>query len=185
MHGDSAASNVSVRSPNAKDIDANDNLNTGDGIANSENDMNLDFARSTCDASVSIPRNTNGSNVNDFDPKLCCVFDAKNFSETDRENSRNKEGRLFQKEWFDNFHWLAYNQKSFLQSLCRFTIESEEKRSPFANETLGFSNRKKGMEKLKKHGASELYKKRMKKSLCWKERHVDCLFYLFLYFLNE
>ena len=50
-------------------------------------------------------------NVNDFDPKLCCAFDAKNFSETDRENSRNKEGRLFQKEWFDIFQWLAYNRE--------------------------------------------------------------------------
>ena len=60
--------------------------------------MGLDFARSTCDASVSISGNTSGSNVNDFDPILCFVFDAKNFSETDRENSRNEEGRLFQKE---------------------------------------------------------------------------------------
>ena len=109
--GGNAASNVSVRSPNAKDVDTNDNLNTNNGIANSENNMGLVFARSTCDASVSISRNTNGSNVNDFDPKLCCVFDAKNFSETDRENNRNKEGRLFQKEWFDNFQWLAYNRE--------------------------------------------------------------------------
>ena len=95
MNDSNAASNVSVRSPNAKDVDTNDNLNTSDGIANYENDMGLDFARSTCDASVSISRNTSDSNVNDFDPKLCCVFDAKNFSKTDRENSRNKEGRLF------------------------------------------------------------------------------------------
>ena len=74
VYGGNAASNVSLRSPNAKDVDTNDNLNTGDGIANSENNMGLDFARSTCDASVSIGRcpNTNGSNVNDFDPKLCC-----------------------------------------------------------------------------------------------------------------
>ena len=63
---------VSVRSPNAKDVDNNDNLNTGDGIANSKNDMGLDVARSTCDALVSISRNTSDSNVNDFDPKLCC-----------------------------------------------------------------------------------------------------------------
>ena len=93
VHGGNAVSSVSVRSLNAKDVDTNDNLNTGDGIANSENDMGLDFAKSTCDASVSISKITSGSNVNDFDPKLCCVFDAKNFSETDRENSRNKEGR--------------------------------------------------------------------------------------------
>ena len=98
VHGGNAASNVSVRSPNAKDVDTNGNLNTGDGIANSENNMGLDVARSTCDTSVSIFRNTSRSNVNDFDPKLCCVFDAKNFSETDRENSRNKEGRPFQKD---------------------------------------------------------------------------------------
>ena len=32
-----------MRSPNAKDVDTNDNLNTGDGIVNSENDMGLDF----------------------------------------------------------------------------------------------------------------------------------------------
>ena len=103
LHGGNAASNISVRYPNTKDVDTNDNLNTGDGIANSDNDIGLDFVRSTCDVSVSISRNTSGSNMNDFDPKLCCVFDAKNFSETDRENSRNEEGRLFQKEWFDNF----------------------------------------------------------------------------------
>ena len=84
---------MSVRSPYAEDVDTNDNLNTGDGIANSENDMGLDFARPTCDATVSIYRNTSGSNVNDFDPKLCCIFDAKNLSETDRENNRNKEER--------------------------------------------------------------------------------------------
>ena len=95
MHGGNAASNVSVRSPNAKDVGTNDNLNTSCGIANYENNMGLDFARSTCAASVSISGNTSGSNVNDFDPKLCCVYDAKNFSETDRENSRNKEKRLF------------------------------------------------------------------------------------------
>ena len=98
VHGGDAASNVSLRSPNAKDVDTNDNLNTGDGIANSENDMGLDFSRSTCDASVLISRNTSGSNVNDFDPKLCCVFEDKNFSKTDRENRRNKEERLFQKK---------------------------------------------------------------------------------------
>ena len=80
VHGGNAASNVSVRSPNAKDVDINDNLNTGNGIANAENNMGLDFARSTCDASVSIFRNTSGSNVNELDPKLCCVFDTKNFS---------------------------------------------------------------------------------------------------------
>ena len=107
VHGGNAASNVSVRSPNAKDVDTNDNLNTGDGIANSENNMGLDFAKSTCDASVSISRSTSGFNVNDFDPKLCCVFDAKNVSETDRKNVWNKEERLFQKEWFDNCQWLA------------------------------------------------------------------------------
>ena len=103
VHGGNATNNVSVRFPNAKDVDTNGNLITGDGIANSENNMGLDVARSTCDTSVSIFRNTSRSNVNDFDPKLCCVFDAKNFSEADRENSRNKEGRPFQKEWFDNF----------------------------------------------------------------------------------
>ena len=32
-----------MRSLNAKDVDTNDNLNTGDGIVNSENDMGLDF----------------------------------------------------------------------------------------------------------------------------------------------
>ena len=85
VHGGNAASNVSVRSSNAKDVDTNDNLNTGDVIANSENNVGLDVARSTCDTLVSIFRNTSGSNVNDFDPKLCCVFDAKNFSETDRK----------------------------------------------------------------------------------------------------
>ena len=116
MHGGNAASNVSVRSPNAKDVDTNDNLNTGDGIANSENNMGLDFARSTCDASVSIFRNTSGSNVNDFNPKLCCVFDAKNFSETDRENSRNKEGRLFKKSGFiisNGWHIIGKSKKLF------------------------------------------------------------------------
>ena len=77
VHGGNATSNVSVRSPDAKDVDTNKNLNTGDGITNSENNMGLDFARSTCDASVSISRNTSGSYVNDFDPKLCCVFGAK------------------------------------------------------------------------------------------------------------
>ena len=167
MHGDNAASNVSVRSPNAKDIDTNDNFNTGDGISNSENDMGLDFARSNCDASVSISRNNSGSNMNDFDPKLCCVFNAKSFSETDRENNRNKERRLFQKEWFDNFQWLAYNReikKAFCKVCANLATESEseitksEPRSPFANETLGFSNWKKGMEKLKEHDASELHK---------------------------
>ena len=103
VHGSNAASNVSVRSPNAKDVDTKGNLNTGDGIANSENNMGLDVTRSTCDTSVSIFRNTSRSNVNDFDPKLCCVFDAENFSETDGENNRNKEGRPFQKEWFNSF----------------------------------------------------------------------------------
>ena len=44
MHGGNAASNVYVSYPNAKDVDTNDNLNTGDGIANSENDIGLDFA---------------------------------------------------------------------------------------------------------------------------------------------
>ena len=43
MHGGNVSSNVSVRSPNAKDVDTNDNLNTGDDIANSENDVGLDF----------------------------------------------------------------------------------------------------------------------------------------------
>ena len=62
VHGGNTANNVSVRSPNAKDVDTNDNLNTGDGIANSENNMGFNFARSTCDASVSISRNTSGSN---------------------------------------------------------------------------------------------------------------------------
>ena len=76
-YGGNAVSNVSVRSPNAKGVDTNDNLNTGDGIANSENDMGLHFARLTCDASVSISRITSGFNVNDFDPKLYCVSDAK------------------------------------------------------------------------------------------------------------
>ena len=33
--GGNAARNVSVRSPNAKDVDTNDNLNTGDGIPKS------------------------------------------------------------------------------------------------------------------------------------------------------
>ena len=143
MHGGNAASNISVRSPNAKDIDTNDNLNTGDGIANSDNDMGLDLARSTCDASVSISTITSGSNVNDFDSKLCCVFDAKNFSKTDRENSRNKEERIFQKEWFDNFQWLVYNweiKKAFCKVYADLATESEKKRSSFANETLGFSN---------------------------------------------
>ena len=130
MHGGNAASNVSVKSSNAKEVETNDNLNTGDVVANSENDMGLDFARSTCDALVSISRNISGSNVNDFDPKLCCVFDAKNFSETDRENSSSKEVRLFQKEWFDNFQWLAYNQKNFLQSLRRFSYRSREETKP-------------------------------------------------------
>ena len=97
VHGGNAASNFSVRSSNAKDVDTNDNLNTVDGIANSENNMGLDVARSTCDTSVSIFKSTSGSNVNGFDPKLCCVFDAKNFSETDRENNRNKERRFFSK----------------------------------------------------------------------------------------
>ena len=171
VHGGNAASNVSVRSPT--------NLNTGDGIANSENDIGLDFARLTCDASVSISRNTSGSNVNDFDPKLCCAFDAKNFSETDRQNSRNKEGRLFQKDFFDNFQWLAYNReikKAFCKVCANLAAESKEKRSPFANETLGFSNWKKGMKKLKEYDASELHKKWMKKSLCWKGK-MSCFFY--------
>ena len=180
MHGGNAASNVSVRSPNAKDIDTNDNLNTADGIANSENDIGLDFARSTCDASASTSRNTSGSNVNDFDPKLC--FDAKNFSETDRENSRNKAERFFQKEWFDNFQWLAYNReikKAFCKACTDLATESEKKRSPFANETHGFSNWKKGMEKLKEYDASELHKKWMKKSLCRKGK-MSRLYLLFM-----
>ena len=129
VHGGNAASNVSVRSPNAKDVDTNDTLNTGDGIANSGNDIGLDFARSTCDASVSISRNTSCSNANDFDPKLCCVVDAKNFSETDGENSRNKERRLFQKEWFDNFQWLACNReikKAFCKVYADLATESEK-----------------------------------------------------------
>ena len=63
VHGGNAASNVSMRSPNAKDVDTNGNLNTGDGIANSENNIGLDVARSTCDTSVSIFRNTSRSNV--------------------------------------------------------------------------------------------------------------------------
>ena len=168
VHGGNAATNVSVRSPNAKDIDTNSNLITGDGIANSENDMGLDFARSTCDASVSISRNTSGSNVNDFDSTLCCVFDAKNFSETDRENSRNKEERIFQKKWFDNFQWSAYNReikKAFCKFCADLATESEKKRSPFANETLGFRSWKKGMKKLKENDASELHKKWVKKKL--------------------
>ena len=61
MHGGNAVSNVSVRSLNAKDVDTNDNLNTDDGIANSENDVGLNFARPTCDASVSISTITSGS----------------------------------------------------------------------------------------------------------------------------
>ena len=180
--GGNAARNVSVRSPNAKDVDTNDNLNIGDGIPNSENNMGLDVERSTCNTSVSIFRNRSGSNVNDFDPKLCCVFDAKNFFETDRENSKNKEGRFFQKEWFDNFQWLAYNReikKAFCKVCANLATESEKKRSPFANETLGFSNWKKGMEKLKEHDASELHKKWMKKNLCWKIK-MSRLFLLFM-----
>ena len=100
VHGDNAASSVFMRYLNAKNIDTNNNLNSKNGIANAENDMTigLDFARSTCDALVPIYRNSSGSNVNDFDVKLCCVLDAKNFSKTDKENGRNKEERLFQKE---------------------------------------------------------------------------------------
>ena len=111
--------------------------------------------------------------MNDFDPKLCCVFDAKNFSETDRENSRNKEGRLFQKEWFDNFQWLAYNweiKKAFCKVCADLATESEKKQSPFANETLGFSNWKKGIEKLKEHDASELHRKWKKKNFMLEEK---------------
>ena len=43
VHGGNATSNVSVRSPNAKDVNTNDNLNTGEGIPNSENSMGLNF----------------------------------------------------------------------------------------------------------------------------------------------
>ena len=72
----------------------------------------------------------------------------------------------FQKEWFDNFQWLAYNQeikKAFCKVCADLATESEKKQSPFANETLASSNWKKGMEKLKEHDASELHKKWMKK----------------------
>ena len=181
VHGSNAASNISVRSPNAKDIDTNGNLNTGGGIANSENDMGLDFARSTCDASVSISRNTSGSNVNDFDSKLCGVFDAKNFSEIDRENSRDKEERIFQKEWFDNFQWLAYNReikKAFCKVCADLATESEKKRSSFANETFGFSSWKKGMEKLKEYDASEPHKKWVKKNLMMGGKDESIVFLL-------
>ena len=107
--------------------------------------------------------------MSDFDPKLWCVFDAKNFSETDRENSRNKEGTLFQKEWFYSIisnGWMAYNReikKAFCKVSTDLATESEKKQSSFANETFGFSNWKKGMEKLKEHDVSELHKKWMKK----------------------
>ena len=116
VHGGNAASNFFVRSPNAKDVDTNGNLNTGDGIANSENNMGLDVARSTCDTSVSIFRNTSRSNVNDFDPKLCCVFDAENFSETDREIVGTKREDLFKKNGLivsNDWHIIKKSKKFF------------------------------------------------------------------------
>ena len=56
-------------------------------------------------------------------------------------------------------------KKAFCKVCADLATESEKKRSPFANETLGFSNWKKGMEKLKEHDASELHKKMDEKKL--------------------
>ena len=128
MHGGNAANNVSVRSPNAKDVGTNDNLNTGDGIANYENDMGLDFARSTRDGSMSISRNTSGSNVNDFDPN-CVVFLMLKTSPkliekivgTKREDFFKKSGLMISNGWH-----IIGKSKSFLQSLCRFSYRIRE-----------------------------------------------------------
>ena len=116
VHCGNAASNVSVRSPNAKDVDINGNLNTGDYIANSENNMGLDVARSTCDMSVSIFRNTSRSNVNDFDPKLCCVLMLKTSPKliekivgTKREDLFKKNGSIISNNW----HIIGKSKKLF------------------------------------------------------------------------
>ena len=71
---------------------------------------------------------------------------------------------------------LAYNReikKAFFIVCADLATESEKKRSPFANETLGFSNWKKGMEKLKEHDASELIKKWMKKTYVGRKCHTS------------
>ena len=76
MYDDNVASNVSGTSPNAKNNNTNGNLNSSDGIANAENEMTvgLDFARSTCNASESISKNSGGFNENDSAPINCNVF---------------------------------------------------------------------------------------------------------------
>ena len=135
--------------------------------ADTEIDAELDLVRSTDGESISIPPNTSEWSDN-FDPNLYCIFDSKNFSETDRKSSRNKEGRFFQKDWLDNFQWLAYNReikKAFCKVCADLAAEADKKRSPFANRAHGFSNWRKGMERLKEHDASELHNKLMKKNL--------------------
>ena len=55
---------------------------------------------------MSISRNTSGSNVNDFDPKLCGVFDAKSSPKliekivgTKREDFFKKSGLIISNGW--------------------------------------------------------------------------------------
>ena len=50
--------------------------------------MRLDFAKSACDASGSF--NASDSNVNDVDPKLCCVFEATTCYEMNHDASIKK-----------------------------------------------------------------------------------------------
>ena len=111
-------SNVSKRSSNAKNIGTNNNLNSGDGIANAENDitMVLDFARSTCDTSVPISIISSGSDMNDFDLK-CVVFLTLKTSPkliekivgTKREDFFKKSGLVISNGW----HIIGKTKKFF------------------------------------------------------------------------
>ena len=66
----------------------------------------------------------------------------------------------------------------FYSKFFEWYKESEKKRSPFANETLGFSNWKKKVEKLKEHDASELHKTWMKKKLVLEGKDESIAFFI-------
>ena len=86
------------------------------------------------------------------------------FNEAEKLRSKNK-GRFFQSEWFEKYNWLWYHREkhaAFCEVCTQYKQAHDNSPFIFSDSAMGFSNWKKGGERLADHAKSDNHKSAMR-----------------------
>lgn len=91
---------------------------------------------------------------------------------------KNKEGRSFQKKWYENNTWLEYSPSldTMFCFSCRLFLNEEKHKSHKTWKTEGVNQWRKALEKIKEHSASESHMCAMVKWNNFKKRSLEAAF---------